>query len=79
MGNWSPVVSVSPDGLQRAYMKMPHLLMCDHHKEVIGLEDLIAGPLASGRTGWEHIQNSFTQSGKMAPQREFTNLIWEPA
>lgn len=79
MGYWSPVISLSPDGLQRAYLPMRHWLMCDHHKEFITIDDLVDKPLFDGTPAWERIQLSFTKAGKDAPQREFTNLIWQLA
>ena len=79
MGYWYPVISLSPDGLQRAYMPFPHLLMCDHHKEFIQIGDLVDGPMFDGGGSWEHIQISFARSGLLAPQREFTNLLWRAA
>jgi hypothetical protein len=65
--------------MQRAYLRMDHLLMCDHHKEYITIDDLVDKPLFDGTPAWERIQLSFTKAGKFAPLREFTNLIWDPA
>jgi hypothetical protein len=79
MGYWSPVLSLSPDGRQRAYMPFPHWLMCDYHRDNIGLDDLVNGPMFSGEGAWERIQSAFTRSGKMAPQKEFAQLLWRPA
>ena len=79
MGWWYPVISISPDGLQRAYLPFPHWLMCDHHKDYIQLEDLIDGPMEDGTKSWIRIQAAFAQSGKQAPQREYTHLLWREA
>lgn len=73
------MISISPDGIQRAYMPFPHWLMCDHHKEYIQLEDLIDGPMSDGTQSWVRIQLAFTAQGRSAPQKEFTNLLWRPA
>tara|TARA_Y100000310_G_scaffold328215_1_gene396002 strand:- start:34254 stop:34565 length:312 start_codon:yes stop_codon:yes gene_type:complete len=78
-GGWSPKISLSPDGIQYAHMRFRHWLMCDHHKNTIGLEDLIDHPLYSGVGAWEHIQLAFVRAGKTAPEREFTTLKWELA
>lgn len=79
MGNWTPVLSLSPDGLQRAYMPFPHWLMCDHHKEFIQLDDFINGPVFNGDNSWVLIQNAFRRAGKMVPQKEYANLLWRLA
>ncbi len=79
MGYWQPVISISPDGIQRAYMPFPHWLMCDYHKEVIGVEDLVDKPISDGRGAWESIQAAFAWAGKDIPEREYTQLIWRPA
>lgn len=79
MGQWSPILSLSPDGIQWAHMRFSRWLMCDHHREFIGLDDLIDKPLASGVSAWEHIQGSFAMARKHIPQREFAQLKWEPA
>lgn len=79
MGYWQPVISISPDGIQRAYMPFPHWLMCDHHKEAIGIEDLVDKPISDGRGAWESIQAAFARVGKDTPEREYTQLIWRPA
>lgn len=79
MGYWSPVISISPDGLQRAFLPFPHMLICDSHKDSIELSDLISGPLSDGQGAWETIQGAFAQAGKDVPQMEFTNLSWRPA
>jgi len=78
-GQWSPLLSISPDGIQYAHMRFSHWLMCDHHKDYIGLEDLVDCPLENGVGAWEHIQLSFIRAGKYAPEREFTQLKWELA
>mgnify|MGYP003149102032 CR=1 FL=1 len=78
-GYWSPLISISPDGIQWAHMRFGHLLMCDHHKDYIDLNDLIAGPVSSGMSGWSHIQASFAMAGKQVPEREFAHLKWELA
>jgi len=79
MGNWYPVISLSPDNIQRAYMPFPHWLMCDHHKEFISLDDLIDGPVFSGQNSFELIQAAFVKAGKFGPEKEYTNLLWRPA
>lgn len=79
MGWWYPVISISPDGLQRAYMSMPHMLVCDQHKEDIELSDLVDGPMSNGDRAFTRIQQAFVGQGKDAPQREFTTLIWRAA
>jgi hypothetical protein len=79
MGYWSPVISISPDSLQRAFLPFPHLLMCDAHKDSIELSDLIDGPLYDGRGAWETIQGAFARAGKAPPQKEFTKLLWRPS
>ena len=79
MGWWYPVISLSPDGLQRAYVPFPHWLMCDHHKEYIELGDLIDGPLGDGGMAWTRIQSVFRKAGRVLPQREYTNLQWREA
>ena len=79
MGYWSPVISVSPDNLQRAYLPMPHMLMCDHHKAIIGLDDFINGPVFSGDNAWVRIQAAFATAGKDEPLLQYTHLIWEQA
>ena len=76
MGWWYPVISISPDNVQRAYLPMPHFLMCDDHKQSIGIEDLIDGTVTGGDNGFTRIQEAFIKNGKDAPQREFTNLLW---
>ena len=78
-GWWVPNVSISPDGMQRAYLNFDHMLMCDHHKSVLGLEDLIYGPTSSGVDGFTRIQQAFAAGGKEVPEREFTKLNWRPA
>jgi len=75
-GWWSPVISLSPDGLQSAFIPFDHIIVCDHHKNNIGLDDFINGPLSSGEGSWEHIQGAFARAGKMVPQIEFSALIW---
>lgn len=79
MGHWSPLISISPDGIQWAHMRFSHWLMCDHHKEYIGLEDLVDHPLLDGTPAWVGIQSAFAQAGKQVPQREFALLKWELA
>lgn len=78
-GEWSPLLSISPDGLQYAHIRFEHWLMCEHHKDNIGLEDLIDGPLNSGKSGWETIQGALAKAGKDIPEREYTKLRWELA
>jgi hypothetical protein len=78
-GWWQPVVSLSPDGLQRAYLPLRQFLICDACKKNIMLEDLISGPISDGRGAWEGIQAAFAHAGKDVPQQEFTNLIWRLA
>ena len=79
MGYWYPVISLSPDGIQRAYMAFKHWLMCDHHKDTIWLEDLADKPIGDGRMAWEAIQAAFARGGKDVPEREYTQLLWRPA
>ena len=76
---WSPIISLSMDGIQWGHIRFSHWLMCQHHQQTIGLEDLIDGPLLSGASAWEHIQSSFAKAGKGIPLREFAKLTWEPA
>ena len=76
-GNWSPLIKLSPDGRQYAFMRLRLLLVCDHHQATIGLEDLIYKPIQDGRQGWEVIQGAFRHAGKDIPEKEFTRLEWE--
>jgi len=79
MGWWYPVISLSPDGVQRAYLPMKHWLFCDHHHEYIELSDLIDGRVTNGDVAFTRIQEAFICGGKSAPQREFTTLKWREA
>lgn len=79
MGEFSPLISISPDGIQYGHMRFAHWLMCEYHRNNIGLEDLIDKPIGDGRSGWEAIQAAFVRAGKDAPEREYTVLKWELA
>ena len=78
MGWWEPNISISPDGIQRAHLNFAHILVCDYHKTVIGIEDLVDGPTSSGVGAFERIQQAFAKGGKDVPLREFTKLNWRP-
>ena len=79
MGYWQPVISLSPDGIQRAYLPLMSKLMCDHCKTIIGIEDLVDGPISDGRSAWESIQAAFRRGGKDVPEREYAQLLWRLA
>ena len=80
MGNWSPVITISPDGeLQYGHLRLRLMIVCDVHKEIIGLDDFIDGPISGGKSAWEAIQSAFVHAGKDAPLKEFTKLKWELA
>ncbi len=76
MGWHYPVLSFSPDGMQRAYLPYPHILVCDEHKQSLSVDDFISGVVTGGDDAFTRVQEAFVKSGKMAPQREFTNLLW---
>lgn len=80
-GYWTPVLALSPDGLQYAYMNFGNWLMCDYHKDTIGLDDLIDGPVAGGLNAFTLIQTAFAKRDVKAhiPEREFTKLLWREA
>ena len=77
VGNWTPVISVSPDKLQWGHLPLRLLLVCDHHKDIIGLDDLLYKPIGDGRSAWEVVVSAFTRAGKDAPLKEFTQLRWQ--
>ena len=79
MGCWQPTISLSPDGVQRAYIPFPHWLFCDSHKGSIGLEDLVDRPLFDGTMAWDRIVRAFTRVGKLPPTREYASLLWRMA
>ncbi len=79
MGWWSPNIRISPDGIQIAHLNFDHLLVCDYHKTVIGIEDLIDGPTSNGVNAFTRIQQAFAAGGKEVPEREFTRLNWRPS
>ena len=79
MGNWTPIIGITPDRIQWGHMRLRLMIVCDHHKNTIGLEDLVDGPIQDGRSAWEVIQSAFVHAGKDAPLKEFTTLKWELA
>ena len=79
MGVWQPSLSLSPDGLQRAYLPFPHWLFCDSHKVSVGLEDLVDQPTSGGVMAWDRIVLAFVRAGKLPPIREYAKLLWRMA
>jgi len=79
MGWWSPVIVFSPDGVNAAYRSFDVWLMCDWHKEQIGIDDLLIGSTTGGLSGWEQVVSSFVRAGIPPPERQYTKLIWQPA
>ena len=80
-GYWTPVLALSPDGIQYAYMNFGNWLMCDYHKDIIGLSDLVDGATHNGLSAWNQIQTAFAKRDVKAPipEREFCKLIWREA
>jgi hypothetical protein len=80
-GYHTPVIALSFDGDYYVYHNFPNWLFCDHHKENIGLEDLIDQPVEGkiGLPAFALIQQAFIKAKLSPPQREFTNLIWRLA
>lgn len=81
-GMWNPQVMVSPDGVNYAKASFMRLPVCNYHRDLTSVDNLIGEPDASfGReaeeTGWDVICILFRELKLKEPKREFTKIEWE--